>query len=88
MIVTQSKFNLVVDRIHRLGQIGIKRPAACAGFLLRGAEHNLAVRLKRMTGEIVDDVRDAGHELHANYRAMAVANGVPAEDSALSACRD
>jgi Family of unknown function (DUF6283) len=69
-------------------QSGAVKPAVCAGFLLRGADHNLAVRLKRLNGQIVDDVTDAGLELHANYRAMAVANGVDADDEILRPCRD
>ena len=66
---------------------GAEKPAICAGFLLRGADHNLLVRLKRMRGEC-HDVHDGGHELHENYRAMAIANGVDADDPALSLCRD
>lgn len=66
---------------------GSTKPATCAGFLLRGADHNLSVRLRRMRGEIRDDVHDGGHELHANYRAMAIANGVDPTDPAISACR-
>jgi hypothetical protein len=67
---------------------GAGKPAICAGFLLRGAVHNLMVRLKFVKGELRDDVRDGGHALHANYRAMAVANGVPPDDPALAECRD
>jgi hypothetical protein len=69
-------------------QSGASKPATCAGFLLRGAEHNLSVRLQRMDGRIGQDVTDGGHELHASYRAMAVANGVDPEDEALRLCRD
>ncbi len=69
-------------------QSGVKKPAICAGFLLRGADHNLLVRLKRMTGEIVDDVGDEGVELHDSYRAMAIANGVDPDDPILRPCRD
>lgn len=69
-------------------QSGATRPAICTGFLLRGSEHNLAVRLQRIQGRIGDDVRDGGHELHISYRAMAVANGVPPDDEALRPCRD
>lgn len=67
---------------------GVRKPALCAGFLLRGADHNLSVRLKRMRGDCFDDVHDGGHDLHANYRAMAVANGVAPGDPVLDACRD
>jgi len=66
---------------------GTKRPATCAGFLLRGADHNLSVRLARIAGDICDDVSDGGHELFDNYRDMAVANGVDPDDPVLSPCR-
>lgn len=66
---------------------GAGKPKLCAGFLLRGAEHNLSVRLKRMHGAIGDDVTDGGHALHASYADMAIANGVDPEDSALDLCR-
>jgi len=69
-------------------QSGIKNPATCAGFLLRGADHNLAVRLAYMDGTLGDDVHDDGHELHDSYRAMAQANGVAEDDPALAQCRD
>lgn len=69
-------------------QSGTSKPAVCAGFLLRGAEHNLSVRLHRMSGQIGQDVTDGGHELHASYRAMAVANGVNPDDDALRLCRE
>lgn len=75
---------------HTFGchEAGSKRPATCAGFLLKGGDHNLAVRLGFMTGRFKGDVEDGGHALHENYRAMAIANGVPAEDAALAVCRD
>ena len=56
--------------------------------MLRGAEHNLAVRLGKMQGRYKDDVTDGGVELHESYRAMAVANGVDTEDPVLRPCRD
>lgn len=67
---------------------GKEKPAVCAGFLLRGADHNLAVRLAYSSGDLVDDVSDGGHQLHPSYRAMAEANGVPKDDPALAKCRD
>jgi hypothetical protein len=67
---------------------GSSKPATCAGFLLRGADHNLTVRLGHMAGRYKRKVSDGGHELHANYRAMAVGNGVDAADPALADCRD
>lgn len=69
-------------------QSGAEKPAICAGFLLRGAEHNLAVRIRQCTGDIGNDVQDGGHALHDDYRAMAIANGVPPDDPALAPCRE
>lgn len=74
------------DRTFACHQAGVDKPRACAGFLLRGAEHNLAARLGRMRGEI-GEVHDGGHELHADYRAMAIANGVDPADPVLAPCR-
>jgi hypothetical protein len=67
---------------------GKGRSADCAGFLIRGALHNLAVRLKIMRQRALPDVSDGGQDLYENYRQMAVANGVPANDPALANCRD
>lgn len=67
---------------------GAANPRLCAGFLLRGADHNMRVRLDRMHDLVSDDVDDGGHVLHASYVAMAVANGVPSDDPALQACRE
>lgn len=67
---------------------GAEKPAACAGFLLRGASHNLGVRMRAFKGEIdLDQVDDGGHELFDSYRAMAIANGVDSNDPALRRCR-
>lgn len=69
-------------------EMGAARPVACAGFLLRGAEHNLSVRLRAMHGELdLDQVHDDGRPLHASYRDMAVANGVCPDDPALTGSR-
>lgn len=68
---------------------GTENPKTCAGFLLKGAAHNLGVRLRQMTGNYdLSEVSDGGHELFNNYREMAVANGVDPEDKVLKACRD
>jgi hypothetical protein len=69
-------------------QTGVKKPAICAGFLMRGAAHNLAVRFKHIRGDIGDDVSDGGVALHASYRAMAIANGVAPDEEVLRLCRD
>lgn len=69
-------------------EAGVEHPATCAGFLLRGAEHNIAIRLGTARGRIdLDEVHDGGHELHADYRSMAVANGLDADDPRLRDCR-
>lgn len=70
-------------------QSGAAKPATCAGFLLRGAGHNLAVRMKLARGEIrLDEVSSGGVALHPSYRAMAIANGVDPDDPVLRPCRD
>jgi hypothetical protein len=66
---------------------GTKAPATCAGFLLRGADHNMSVRLGYSSGRYKGDVTDGGHELHPSYRAMAIANGVDPDDPVLAPCR-
>tara|TARA_B100001105_G_scaffold254950_1_gene252309 strand:+ start:965 stop:1399 length:435 start_codon:yes stop_codon:yes gene_type:complete len=67
---------------------GVEKPAVCAGFLLRNSENNLGVRLMQSRGELdLSQVHDGGHELFPSYRAMAVANGVDAQDPALASCR-
>ena len=77
----------MAENVFACHQSGTERPRTCAGFLLRGADHNLAVRLARMHGRISDDVHDGGHALHGSYREMAIANGVDAEDPVLAECR-
>lgn len=67
---------------------GTEKPATCAGFLMRGADNNLSVRLKYATGEMdFKAISDGGHELHESYRAMAIANGVDPDDPVLGPCR-
>jgi hypothetical protein len=67
---------------------GAGEPATCAGFLLRGAENNLAVRMAIMEGRLDPaDVNDGGVQLYEGYRSMAIANGVPADDPAIARCR-
>lgn len=67
---------------------GSKKPATCAGFLLRGADHNLSVRLAYVTGRLTEDFDAGGNELFDNYRTMAIANGVDPDDPILAKCRD
>jgi hypothetical protein len=67
---------------------GAKNPTTCAGFLLRGADHNLSVRMaERLRGADFSAVTDGGHELHRDYYDMAVANGVDPEDPILKPIR-
>jgi hypothetical protein len=69
-------------------EAGAGSPTTCAGFLLRGADHNMAVRLAVAQRRIdLAQVSDGGHELHDSYRAMAEANGVDPDDHALRECR-
>lgn len=69
-------------------EAGVERPAICAGFLLRGAEHNMSVRMRVATGQIDPSaVHDGGHRLHDGYREMAVANGVDHDDPRLRGVR-
>lgn len=67
---------------------GAKKPAVCAGFLLRNSDNNMAMRLMAMRGDLdYAAVHDGGVELHDSYRTMAVANGVAPDDPALDRCR-
>lgn len=75
---------------HRFGchESGAEKPATCAGFLLRGADHNLAIRLDILRGRINPlAIHDDGRELFRSYRDMAVENGVREDDPAIAACR-
>jgi Family of unknown function (DUF6283) len=65
---------------------GREKPQTCAGFLLRGADHNLSVRLKFRRAQ-ADIVSDGGHELHEGYVSMAVANGMRPNHPRLRPCR-
>lgn len=64
---------------------GKERPQTCVGFLLRGADHNMSVRMSPVDPETLDT---GGAELYPSYRAMAEANGVDPNDPALAPCRD
>lgn len=64
------------------------RAFACAGFLRQSAAHNLSVRLAARAGRIdLAEIGDGGAPLYPDYVAMAVANGVRADDPALHCCR-
>jgi hypothetical protein len=60
---------------------------ACAGFLERGADHNLAVRLAYSSGLYDRLDRSGGVDLVDDYREMATRMGVPRDHDALRRCR-
>jgi len=76
------------DRMFGCHESGVDNPTTCAGFLLRGAQDNLAARMAVVTGRIdLRQLNDGGLELHDSYRAMAEANGVDPDDDVLRDCR-
>lgn len=78
----------MASEIFTCHKSGEDSPVICAGFLLNGAAHNLAIRMMAIRGQIDwGSVSDGGHKLHADYRAMAVANGVKRSDPVLRECR-
>lgn len=64
------------------------KPLTCAGFLLRGAAHNIAVRMDLSRHGIDYSGVHSPVELYDSYREMAIANGVDPDDPALARCRD
>lgn len=66
---------------------GSDKSAVCAGFLLRGAEHNIGVRLRYACGDIEPDSIRSDVQLYESYREMAEANGVEPADPKLTPCR-
>lgn len=78
------------DRTFGCHSAGSEKPKTCAGFLLKGARHNLAVRLRAgVTGDYdLNAVSDGGHELFESYKAMAIANGVSPDDECLKQSRE
>jgi hypothetical protein len=67
---------------------GTAKPTTCAGFLLRGSEHNLSVRMAQIERKLIlSEVHEDGRELFANYRCMAIANGVGENEECLRQCR-
>ena len=78
----------MADSTFGCHQSGREKPAICAGFLLRGAEHNMLVRFEILRDPtLFDRLSDGGHDLHADYVEMAIANGVAADDPVLAPCR-
>ena len=78
----------MAEKLFGCHESGTSRPVTCAGFLLRGADHNLAVRLDILRGRIdMSKVHDGGRDLHESYVAMAIANGVDEDAPELKVCR-
>ncbi len=66
---------------------GLKEPTTCAGFLLRGAEHNMSVRMAVIRKQLTSKPDEPDEPLFEGYRSMAIGNGVSPDDEALGACR-
>lgn len=79
----------MADRTFACHMTGAERPATCAGALLStGAEHNMMVRLRLMSGMFRwENVAAGGADLWPDYRSLAEANGVDPADPILSPCR-
>jgi len=82
----QTAYDMAIP-VFACHESGVNGGHTCAGFLLRGADHNLSVRLGYMNGTYRPDVTDGGIELHDSYRAMAIANGVDPDAQSLAQCR-
>jgi hypothetical protein len=76
------------EHVFACHESGSERSSTCAGFLLRGADNNMAIRLRLSRGEIdYSLIHEDERELFDNYRAMAVANGVDPNSPALKDVR-
>lgn len=60
----------------------------CAGWVLQSAGHNYGARMAQSRGVLRPAEISSPYPLHPHYRAMAIANGVPADHPALVPCRD
>jgi hypothetical protein len=77
----------ISDRIFTCHKSSEDEPIVCAGFLERGADHNLSIRLSYIKGDLTFEDRSGGCELREDYRAVAIANGVDPDHPALKPCR-
>jgi len=59
----------------------------CAGFVLRGSDHNLGARLACRDGRLDRGKVSSPYPLYGDFRAMAIANGLAPDHPALLACR-
>ena len=75
------------DRAFSCHMSGAEKAATCAGFLLRGATHNLGIRMRYAFGDIEPGSVTSDVPLYRSYREMAEANGVDPDDPKLARCR-
>ena len=60
----------------------------CAGWVLMSAMHNIGARFSMSEGRLNPAEISSPYPLYPTYRALAIANGVPADHPALVPCRD
>lgn len=77
----------MANNIFACHMSGSERPATCAGFLLRGAAHNLSIRMRQAKEDLDLDSVHSDVDLYDSYREMAEANGVSPDDPVLKPCR-
>lgn len=75
------------QRLFQCHRTTDERPFVCGGFLARGADHNLSIRLTRMRGDLPPFRGEDHAPLYDDYREMAVSNGVNSSDPILDQCR-
>lgn len=64
------------------------KPQTCAGFLMRGADHNLSIRMAYADGRLdPNKFSDGGIELYDDYVEMAEANGCDVTKEVYRLCR-
>lgn len=82
-----ANFTLAAMSTFACHASGPTKPAICAGYILC-AQDAIGWRLAASRGKFnPKKVRTRGLALFTSYYAMAVANGVPADDPAMIACR-
>lgn len=64
------------------------KPNACAGWIQQQGGHNLTIRMALISGAIDLAEIEPVPDLHANYREIAIANGVDDDDPALDKIRN
>jgi hypothetical protein len=64
------------------------KPNACAGWIQQQGGHNLTIRMALIGGSLDLSEIEAEPNLYANYREIAIANGVDEDDPALEDIRN